>query len=118
MRTSTCGSDGQWNPDPEEFLCPTISVYIDACMQMAITALYIEPPVTCPVPEAPSNGSVNTNDQSYTEGSQVTYQCNDGLFPTGVLIATCTSDGQNKVWEPDPSAVVCRTSPGTVTTHI
>ena len=70
--------------------------------------------MTCDVPAAPSMGSVNTNGQSYTEGSQVTYQCNDGLFPMCVLTATCTRDGQNGVWEPDPSVVVCRTSPGNV----
>ncbi|XP_064402839.1 uncharacterized protein LOC135348523 [Halichondria panicea] len=91
MIPSTCGSDGQWSPNPEDFMCPTI--------------------VTCDVPAAPSMGSVNTNGQSYTEGSQVTYQCNDGLFPMCVLTATCTRDGQNGVWEPDPSVVVCRTSP-------
>ncbi len=76
-----------------------------------------EPPVTCAVPRAPSIGSVSTSGQSYTEGSEVTYQCNDGLFPMGVLSATCTrntSDGQNGVWEPDPGAVVCRISPGSV----
>ncbi len=74
---------------------------------------FTEPPVTCPVHGAPSVGSVNTSGQSYTEGSQeVTYQCNDGLFPIGVLIATCARDEQNVVWEPNPSTVVCRTVPG------
>ncbi|XP_064382170.1 uncharacterized protein LOC135331039 [Halichondria panicea] len=94
MRTSTCGSDGRWNPDPEDFMCPIV-----------------EPPVTCPVPGVPSMGSVSTVGQSYTEGSQVTYQCNEGLFPMGVLTSTCARNGQNVVWEPDPSTVVCRTVP-------
>ncbi len=53
-------------------------------------------------------GSVSTSGQFYTEGSQITYQCNDGLFPVGVLTANCT----NGVWEPGPSAVVCKTTPG------
>ncbi len=57
-------------------------------------------------------GSVNTSGQSYTEQSQVTYQCNEGLFPMGVLTATCARDGQNGIWKPDPSTVLCRTSPG------
>ncbi|XP_064401906.1 uncharacterized protein LOC135347787 isoform X1 [Halichondria panicea] len=97
MVTSTCGSDGQWNPDPEDFMCPTM-----------------EPPVTCLVPVAPSMGNVCISGQSYIEGSQIIYQCNDGLFPMGVLNATCTRDTrdrQNGVWEPDPGAVVCRTLP-------
>ncbi len=71
-----------------------------------------EPPVTCPVPGAPTMGSVSTSGQSYLEGSQVTYQCFEGLFPKGVLAATCTRDGQNGMWEPDPSVVVCQTLPG------
>ncbi len=74
----------------------------------------IGPPVTCDAPMAPSLGSVNANGQPYTEGLQVTYQCAEGLFPMGVLNTTCTRDRQNGVWEPDPSSVVCRTSPGNV----
>ena len=38
----------------------------------------IAPPVMCPVPGAPSNGSMNiSNTQTYIEGSEVNYQCND-----------------------------------------
>ena len=44
--------------------------------------------------------SVSTSGQSYTEGSQVTYQCNEGLFPMGVLTVTCARDEQNGLWEP------------------
>ena len=75
----------------------------------------IAPPVMCPAPGAPSNGSVNTGSQSYTEGSEITYQCDDGLFPMGLFIANCTRDGQNGVWKPeDPSNVECRTAPGEI----
>ncbi len=76
----------------------------------------IAPPIMCPVPGAPSNGSVNaSNNQTYLEGSEVTYQCVAGLFPMGILIANCTRDGQNGVWKPeDPSTVECRTAPGVV----
>ena len=75
------------------------------------------PPVMCPVPGAPSNGSVNASGQSYTEGSEVTYQCNDGLFPVGLFIITCTRDRdeQNGTWKPEaPSTVECRTVPGKI----
>ncbi len=75
----------------------------------------LAPPVMCPAPGAPSNGSVNASDQSYIEGSKVTYQCNDGLFPMGVFITTCTRDRQNVVWKPEiPSTVECRTAPGKI----
>ncbi len=74
----------------------------------------IAPPVMCPVPGAPSNGSMNArNDQTFIEGSEVTYQCDAGLFPMGILIANCTRDGQKGTWKPvDPSIVECRTAPG------
>ncbi len=70
----------------------------------------------CPVPGAPSNGSVNaSNNQTYIEGSEVTYQCNNELFPMGLFITTCTRDGQNGVWKPeDPNTIECRTAPGDI----
>ncbi len=76
----------------------------------------IAPPVMCPVPGAPSNGSMNiSNTQTYIEGSEVIYQCNNGHFPMGLLITTCTRYGQNGVWKPeDPSIVECRTVPSEI----
>ena len=61
-------------------------------------------------------GSVNTSSQSnFMEGSEVTYHCDDGLFPTGVMTSTCTDVGGRGEWRPvDPSTVVCRTMPGMV----
>ena len=110
---STCGSDRRWSPNPENFVCPTMGINLILSLHRSSIS-FTEPPVTCPVPGSPSMGSVNTSGQSYTEGSQVIYQCNDGLFPMSVLIATCVRGGQNGVWEPDPSTVVCRTSPGKI----
>ena len=49
------------------------------------------PPITCGPPQPPSNGSVNFGNQSppYVEGTTVTIQCDDGLFPNA-MTATCT----------------------------
>ncbi len=94
-------------------MCPTMGINLILSLHRSSIS-FTEPPVTCPVPGSPSMGSVNTSGQSYTEGSQVIYQCNNGLFPMSVLIATCVRGGQNGVWEPDPSTVVCRTSPGKI----
>ena len=83
---------------------------------MIFSYSFIAPPVTCDPPGAPSMGSVNTTDQqTYTEGSTVTFQCDPGLFPLGVMTATCTRQGQTGVWDPDPGSIVCRTSPGEAT---
>ena len=40
MRTSTCGSDGRWNPDPEDFMCPIVGELMCAIhMQLSLTTL-------------------------------------------------------------------------------
>ena len=68
--TSICGNDGRWNPDPEEFLCPTMSKFDKFAYRSSCISL-TESPVTCPVPGSPSMGIMNTSGQSYIEGSQV-----------------------------------------------
>ena len=41
-------------------------------------------------------------------GSEVTYRCDDGLFPTSVMTSTCTDVGGRGEWVPDPAQLVCR----------
>ena len=41
-------------------------------------------------------------------GSEVTYHCDDGLFPTGVMTGTCTDVGGRGEWVPDPAQLMCR----------
>ena len=41
-------------------------------------------------------------------GSEVTYHCDDGLFPTGVMTSTCTDVGRRGEWVPDPAQLICR----------
>ena len=118
MIASTCGSDGRWSPDPQTYVCPTLGMdYGLVCCLLLLPLSSSAPPVTCDPPGAPFNGTVNTTDQqSYTEGSTVTFQCDPGLFPLGVMNATCTIQGQTGVWVPyDPGSIVCRTSPGEAT---
>ena len=118
MIASTCGSDGRWSPDPQTYVCPTVGMdYPSYDMVAVIQSPHPSaPPLTCDPPGAPFNGTVNTTDQqSYTDGSTVTFQCDPGLFPLGVMNATCTIQGQTGVWDPDPGSIVCRTSPGEAT---
>jgi len=65
----------------------------------------------CGVPLPPINGSIlNMKYHSTTVGSQVFYQCNSGMIPSGRMRSFCTLD---EGWSPNPVLVVCRV-PGKV----
>ena len=49
----------------------------------------------------------NTESSLYV-GSEVTYHCDDGLFPTGVMTSTCTDGGGRGEWVPDPAQLINR----------
>ena len=66
-------------------------------------------PVNCETPEQPVNGSVSVEGQApHPLGSEVTYHCDDGLLPTGVMTSTCTDVGGRGEWVPE---LMCR-APG------
>ena len=71
-------------------------------------------PITCESPQPPSNGSVDFGNQSppYVQGTTVTFQCDDGLFPNDTIIATCTDMSGTGEWEPNPADLTCRKKPG------
>ena len=50
----------------------------------------------------------------YSLGSKVTYRCDDGLFPMGVMTSVCKTVMGRVEWVEDPGAVVCRETPGKV----
>ena len=58
--------------------------------------------VDCDAPVAPQNGTLK-NYTNTTEGSEVFYSCNPGLFPEGMMRAECTRNG----WNPKPSSLSC-----------
>ena len=43
------------------------------------------------------------------KGSEVTFQCNEGLFPSIEITIVCTSEER---WSPDPEGIVCGEQPG------
>ena len=51
------------------------------------------------------NGSFGGDLTSTVEGSEITYQCDDGLTPEGIMTAVCGEDGE---WRPNPGDVECR----------
>ena len=51
------------------------------------------------------NGSFGGDITSTVEGSEITYQCDDGFTPEGTMTAVCGEDGE---WRPNPGDVECR----------
>ncbi len=59
--------------------------------------------VRCDDPVPPENGRLVSVTQR-TEGSTVTFMCDEGFQPTGERMATCRAD---RTWENDPAEFVC-----------
>ncbi len=59
--------------------------------------------VQCDEPAPPMNGRLVSVSER-TEGSQITFMCNDGFLPAGVRMATCRAD---KTWDNDPAMFEC-----------
>ena len=55
------------------------------------------------------NSSVLSGSSSGTrKGSEVIFQCNEGLFPSNEITIVCTSEER---WSPDPEGIVCGEQP-------
>ena len=72
-----------------------------------ILALFLSPIADCGYPDPPVNGSFGGDITSTVEGSEITYQCDDGLTPEGTMTAVCGQDGE---WIPNPGDVECRST--------
>ncbi|XP_035677147.1 clotting factor C-like [Branchiostoma floridae] len=74
----------------------------------------VEPEVTCPDRGTPPNGQLRSRPlASYTEGSTVRFECNDGYSLRGSSTSRCESSGS---WSsPVPSCVKVCQDPGTPT---
>ncbi len=59
--------------------------------------------VRCDEPTPPENGRLLSVTQR-TEGSAITFMCNDGFQPTGERMAICSANG---TWIPDPEHHEC-----------
>ena len=67
--------------------------------------MHYSPVADCGYPDPPVNGSFGGDITSTVEGSEITYQCDDGLSPEGNMTAVCGEDGE---WRPNPGDVECR----------
>ncbi len=71
--------------------------------------------LTCGFIAAPSSGSVDISGTlPFSLGSQVTYRCDEGLFPPDVRTSTCTDVEGSGEWVENPGSLVCRERPGAV----
>ncbi len=105
---ATCESDGRWSPDPTTYAC--VSGKVES-LQTVISPTLSE--VTCGSPVTPSRGSVDVigGAPPFPLGSEVTYRCDEELFPAGVMASTCQSVGGVGTWRPNTS-IICRNMPG------
>ena len=69
--------------------------------------------VNCRAPSPPADGSIDPY-TSTVQGARVTFQCDEGFSPSGLMTSVCQAGGN---WEPDPATTVCSTS-GIIMIHI
>ncbi len=55
--------------------------------------------------DPPQNGTISDHFVPALPGTQVTFQCDDGLFPEGIMAAICLDTGE---WDKNPVGIVCR----------
>ena len=53
----------------------------------------------------PQNGTISDHSVPAIPGTQVTFQCDDGLFPEEIMTAICLATGE---WDRNPEEIVCR----------
>ncbi|XP_064401086.1 uncharacterized protein LOC135347119 isoform X2 [Halichondria panicea] len=85
----TCEGTLMWSPDPEAIEC---------------TLLTTPTPTTTSL-SSPRNGTISDHSVPAIPGTQVTFQCDDELFPEGIMTATCLATGK---WDEE---IVCRAAP-------
>ncbi|XP_064402641.1 membrane cofactor protein-like isoform X1 [Halichondria panicea] len=91
----TCEGTLMWSPDPEAIECISLT-----------TPTPTTPPVSCTAPlSSPRNGTISNHSVPAIPGTQVTFQCDDALFPEGTMTATCLATGE---WDKNPGEIVCR----------
>ncbi|XP_064395903.1 uncharacterized protein LOC135342941 [Halichondria panicea] len=92
----TCnGQTLMWSPDPEAIVCSPI-------IQPPPST---RPPMRCTVQLGPpQNGTISDHSVPAVPATQVTFQCDNGLFPEGIMTATCLATGE---WDKNPGEIIC-----------
>ncbi len=53
----------------------------------------------------PQNGTISGHSVPAIPGTRVAFQCDDGLFPEGIMTVTCLATGE---WDRNTGEIVCR----------
>ncbi len=107
----TCESTLMWSPDPDTIECtplttPTPTTREFKLLDVKLWMYYTAPPMNCTAPPSPPrNGTISNHSVPAIPGTQVTFQCDDGLIPEGIMTATCLATGK---WDRNPGKIVCR----------
>ena len=93
VQTSVCADNGQWDPNT--------TLHTPNCNFIHT--------VDCGVPLFPPN-STNTIVSGTTVGAMATFQCEEGLIPSGPTTSTCADTEQTDTpgqWLPNPADTQC-----------
>ena len=110
----TCEGTLMWSPDLEGIKCtsqtqppPTTRELSSWLYGLNTILLHLSaPPMNCTTPlSLPQNGNISDHSLPAIPGTQVTFQCDKGLFPEGIMTATCLATGE---WDKNPGEIVCR----------
>ncbi len=109
----TCDGTLMWSPDPDAIECTPLTTPTPTTREFKLLAVYhnnffhyTAPPTNCTAPlSPPQNGSISDHSVPAIPGIEVTFQCDGGLFPEGIMTATCLVTGK---WDRNPGKIVCR----------
>ncbi|XP_064403265.1 complement receptor type 1-like [Halichondria panicea] len=91
----TCEDTLMWSPNPD----------IECTLQTTPSPIPF-PPMNCTAPlSLPRNGTISDHSIPAIPGTQVTFQCDNGLFPEAIMNVTCLATGE---WDKIPGEIVCR----------
>ena len=101
VMSSTCQSDGSWDPDTAELEC--VTGVLDKT-KPKVTASIISATVDCGSPTIASGVVLEPSSPNTTLNSTFLFRCAEGLFPNTTHEAVCGDDSQ---WRPDPANHNC-----------
>ena len=108
----TCDDALMWSPDSEAIECtllptlPPTTRELSSWFLQNLLCFHLIAPMNCTVPlSSPRNGTISDHSVPAIPGTHVTFQCDAGLFPGGIMTATCLATGE---WDRIPGEIVCR----------
>ena len=107
----TCEGTLMWSPDPEAIECISLPTLPPTTRELSswlykLLFFHLTAPMSCTTSlSPPRNGTISNRSAPAIPGTQVTFQCDDGLFPEGIMTATYLVTG---MWDKNPGEIICR----------